>query len=132
MDTVTEKEANVQGPDGMKIGAETGTVKPATPVPTTSGASSQPAQGSRINIHPIGSSGHVGSSRTPAGTSTTPSTSAPSQQIQPPSRGPSRLPAAVNEQSVSQVMELGFSREEAVAALQQAGGNVDLAISLLL
>jgi DNA damage-inducible protein 1 len=38
----------------------------------------------------------------------------------------------ITEESIGKVTELGFSRDEAVAALRQADGNVELAISLLL
>jgi DNA damage-inducible protein 1 len=37
----------------------------------------------------------------------------------------------VNEAAVGQLMQLGFPREVALQALQAAGGNVDVAASML-
>jgi len=104
MDEILEKEPKVEGPDGMKIGAETGTVD-------TSG------QGSS-SMGPSTSS----QAQPPANT-TRPSDSSnsPFGQSQP-----------ITPQSIAQITELGFTREEAVAALRQVGGNVELAIGLLL
>lgn len=44
----------------------------------------------------------------------------------------SGLPRGVTEQAVAQITEIGFSRAEAIAALEQANGNVEIAIGLLL
>lgn len=41
-------------------------------------------------------------------------------------------PGQITEESITKVTELGFARNEAIAALRQADGNVELAISLLL
>jgi DNA damage-inducible protein 1 len=38
----------------------------------------------------------------------------------------------ITERSIAQVMELGFSRDEALSALRQVNGNIELAIGLLL
>lgn len=39
--------------------------------------------------------------------------------------------AKVTEAAVAQLLTLGFRREEAVAALQRCGGNVEAAAALL-
>lgn len=118
-----DDEATVKGPGGTEIGATSGTVKSTADTPSSSApAQSSTGSGSRIQIHPQGSSGNVFSNQQPS------QQSAPRAQQAPAAQ----LPSGVSEQAIAQVTELGFSRQEAVTALQQAQGNVELAISLLL
>lgn len=125
LDEVMEDEATVQGPGGTEIGATTGTVRPAGGEASSSGSRAPPPASapasSGIRIHPSGSAGNIYTPR------------APQQQQQAPAQ-PSMptLPPGVTEQAIAQIMELGFSRQDAIQALQQAQGNVDLAVSLLL
>lgn len=44
---------------------------------------------------------------------------------------PTAAAPQVNEQAVSKLTELGFSREESIQALQACGGNADAAASML-
>ena len=112
MDEVLENEPKVEGPGGSTIGTKTGTVMPGT----SAASGNEPA------------------------TSSSDATAQPSSSTAAPSSNPrsatgvgnASQPNAVNAESIAKVTELGFSREEAIAALRQADGNVELAISLLL
>ena len=126
LDEALEEEPTVQGPGNTEIGATTGTVKSAGE--SSSSSSQPPAGASRINIHPQGSAGNVFSNRPPAQAQAPPAASqAPPRQA--PTGG---LPTGVTEEKLRQITDLGFGRQEAMMVLQQAQGNVELAISLLL
>ena len=110
MDEVLENEPKVEGPGGSTIGAKTGTVMPSNP---------------NDGQAPLGSTSSAqASSSATAGPSTTQNTLT--------GGGVAGTSSQITAQSIAQVTELGFSREEAIAALRQADGNVELAISLLL
>lgn len=102
MEELLDKEPKVEGPGGSKIGATTGTVEPG---PSTS--------------QPSGSTSNNPAQPQPA----------VSQQSSEFAFGQAQ---PITQQSIAQVMELGFSREEAINALRQVNGNVELAIGLLL
>jgi DNA damage-inducible protein 1 len=88
-----------------------------TSTPSTSGNRSEGASGSRSG----GTSSFPGSGRplgsVPGGTSAPPSNPAP--------------PNAHPEEAVATLMGLGASREQAIQLLSAAGGNIDVAASLL-
>lgn len=114
-----EDEPMISGPDGTAVGARTGAVtqqqqqqqqgagRTLGSAPTPSSSSSNP----RINIHPSQSS---------SSSAAQPSTS---QQ-----QGGSKWPA----ESIAKITDLGFSREEALQALEAASGDVDMAIGCLI
>jgi DNA damage-inducible protein 1 len=104
MEGILENEPKVAGPDGSTVGATTGTIEPGT----------GPSTSEQSKAGPSGTSGQPSSSRSPAG----PSNFGPVQAITP--------------ESIAKITELGFTREEAVAALRQVDGNVELAIGLLI
>lgn len=112
MEEVLENEPKVEGPGGSTIGTKTGTVMPGA------SASSSGVQGQSTSKAAAQSSTSTTAGATPA----------------PPATGPSSFgqPQPITAESIARVTELGFSREEAIAALRQADGNVELAISLLL
>ena len=123
-----DNEPKIEGPAGSKIGATSGVVSG----PSTSGAASSssstlpnrstgPSSASsssapRINIRPLGSQPQQQQS------SSASRPQAPTQS----------LPAGVTAEAISKVTELGFTKEEAIQALSQVNGNVELAIGLLL
>lgn len=109
MEEVLENEPKVEGPGGSTIGTKTGTVMPGT-----STSADQTQASSSSTAQPSSST---------AGASTTHAASGPSTFGQP---------TPITADAIAKVTELGFSREEAIAALQQAEGNVELAISLLI
>jgi len=117
-----DDEDTVKGPSGAEVGATSGTVKSTAGSSSSAPPQSSTGSSSRIQIHPQGSTGNVFSNQQPA--------QQPTPRVQQPSAA--QLPPGVSEQSIAQVTELGFSRQEAITALQQAQGNVELAISLLL
>ncbi|OCT50838.1 DNA damage-inducible protein 1 [Cladophialophora carrionii] len=112
MEEVLENEPKVEGPGGSTIGTKTGTVMP--------GAS---ASSSGAQVQATSNATTQSSASTTAGASPAPSAPGPGNFGQP---------QPITAESIARVTELGFSREEAIAALRQADGNVELAISLLL
>lgn len=111
-----EDEPMIPGPDGAAVGTRTGAVTQkqgegrtlgSAPAPTASSSSSNP----NINIHPSSSSSAAQQS-----------TPTPQQQ------GGSKWPA----ESIAKITDLGFSREEAMQALDAASGDVDMAIGCLI
>jgi DNA damage-inducible protein 1 len=105
LEEALENEPKVTGPGGATIGAKTGTVEAPQQAQSTSSASAGPSS---------------------------------TQQVPPPTQNVAPAPAAfgqarpITEQSIRQVMEMGFSRENAIMALQQAQGNVELAAGILM
>ena len=127
MEEILGNEPKIEGPQGVKIGAKTGTVEAPEGVQSSSGptpATAKPPP--KINIHPSGSHGNVF-------TSSNASSSRASASSQTPSPASSGVGQAhnVSAESIRQITEMGFPREDAIQALQQAGGNVDLAVSIL-
>jgi DNA damage-inducible protein 1 len=112
MEEVLEKEPKVEGPGGSTIGTKTGTVMPGA------SASSSGAQGQETNRATDQSSASTAAGASPG---------APAS-----GSGSFGQPQPITAESIARVTELGFSREEAIASLRQANGNVELAISLLL
>jgi DNA damage-inducible protein 1 len=109
-------EPTIKGPDGVEVGAKTGAVRPAG----TSEAAAQHLQADRAGA------GKQRSSPQPAASGAGPSSSshpAPAQSAQPASQ--------YSEQMIGQLVSLGFSRLEAIQALDATGGNVELAAGLL-
>merc|ERR1712000_732841 len=104
MEEILEHEPKVEGPDGTTIGATTGTVEPAA----------GPSASSSSNAGPSATSAQVSSPQPAAASSNF-------GQSQP-----------ITQESIAKIIELGFTREEAIAALRQVDGNVELAIGLLI
>ncbi|KAK4938145.1 DNA damage-inducible protein 1 [Elasticomyces elasticus] len=104
MDDILKNEPKVEGPDGSTIGTTTGTLEPGT------GSSTSQQQ----EAGPSGTSGQASSSQSAGGAGNF-------GQSQP-----------ITPESIAKITELGFSREEAIAALRQVDGNVELAIGLLI
>lgn len=108
MEDILENEPKVEGPGGSTIGTTTGTVEAGTASSTSTGEQSKAG--------PSGSTApaQASSSNAAAGHGNF----GPRQPITP--------------ESIAKITELGFSREEAIAALRQVDGNVELAIGLLI
>lgn len=103
---VLAREPTVEGPSGMKTGAVSGAVIPG---PGTS------------------TDNFKGKGQTVAGSPKEPSVSAPSGKPSSAS-GNSRFP----ESDITQLMNMGFPRAEAIQGLELANGNVELAAGILL
>lgn len=103
---VLANEPTVEGPSGMKTGAISGAVT------SEAGSSSQNFKGKGQTL---------GASRRETATST------PSGQASS-TTGKSRFP----ESDITQLITMGFSREEAIQGLELANGNVELAAGVLL
>ena len=134
-----ENEPTVDGPDGIKVGTKTGALH--TDGATTSDA--QPSSSSIKNASP----GAAGQKKAdlekaanglpkinirPAQKATSSATSQQSS-IQPtPQPQQVAATASVPPELVNRIVEMGFTRPQALAALQRAEGNLDLALSLLM
>lgn len=120
-----EDEPMISGPDGTSVGTRTGAItqqkqpqqdsgrtlgsaSASASAPTPSSSSSAP----RINIHPSPSS----------------SSSAAQQSTSQQQSSGSKWPA----DSIAKITDLGFSREEALQALDAASGDVEMAIGCLI
>ncbi|KAL8789169.1 MAG: hypothetical protein Q9213_001276 [Squamulea squamosa] len=98
-----KNEESVPGPSGMSTSAVSGAIQPPT-----------------------------GSSAEPTGPQSNPTTSASGSGAR--ASGPQSQTSrnAFPDADITKLMELGVSREEAINALELAGGNVDIAAGLLL
>jgi DNA damage-inducible protein 1 len=133
-----EDEPKIEGPGGMKVGARTGTVEQhGRPTPGNPGQ----AEGSAERAGKARSSDDVSQQQQqqqqPSNQPPTTTHQAPPPAVAAPSAAAaaaSAIPSSgsVSPVSIQKITDLGFTREEAIYALQQVGGNVDLAIGLLL
>lgn len=133
-DEVLENEPKIEGPEGTQIGARTGTVEQPDQSPTAMELGQTLANGDaigkrKINIHPSGSKHNIHTNSTAS-----PSSSAPATSSEPPPNSTFGFgqPQRITKESIQKITDLGFTREEAVAALQQVNGDVELAVGLLL
>lgn len=104
-------EPTVAGPNGTEIGARSGAVRPAG----ASAAASASAASSGRPTNFKGQGQTLGSGTAAQG--------------QPLAR--QSAPASFPQESINQLQNLGFSRDEAIRALEATGGNVDYAAALL-
>ncbi|RMZ81461.1 hypothetical protein DV738_g2253, partial [Chaetothyriales sp. CBS 135597] len=110
------EEVKAEGSTGTKTGA----IEP--PAPAGAPTAQQRQQLSQHQPPSAASSSTIAaSSNSPAPINPQPQSSLGFGQSQP-----------ITPQTIAQITDLGFSREEAIAALQQVNGNVELAIGLLL
>ncbi|KAG5298090.1 DNA damage-inducible protein [Histoplasma ohiense] len=124
-----EGEPLVHGRDGAIVGARSGAVAQPAGQPSSSASPSQfrpansPSPSSstpRINIHPSPSN---------------PPSSSNSNDLQPTAQPSSSSPVPASQwpaELISKITDLGFTREEAVQALEAAGGDVEGAIGYLI
>lgn len=128
MEEAVASEPTVSGPNGTRIGQETGTV-------TQSGEAS--SSGSNGAFKGSGQTLGAGSGNAKAPT-------APAAAAAANGPSPSAIPAAASagrpappaaqghsKESIDQLVSLGFSQQQAVAALDACGGNVEYAAGLL-
>nr|OQO26296.1 hypothetical protein B0A51_04229 [Rachicladosporium sp. CCFEE 5018] len=110
-------EPTVPGPNGTEIGAETGTVK------KTGAASSSSSSAAPTTNGNFGGAGHTtGASASSSGKAAASSAPAPAAQ-------PART--EYPKEAIGSLVGLGFSRPQAIAALDACGGNVEYAAGLL-
>lgn len=102
-------EPTVEGPDGTEIGTQSGTIRPK-------GTS----KAAHDTLEKAENTGASSSTQPPSIPTSTTSTSQPAARA-----------SRYSEQVIVQLMNLGASREEAIGALDAAGGNVEYAAGLL-
>ncbi|KAI9821292.1 MAG: DNA damage-inducible protein 1 [Pycnora praestabilis] len=114
-------EPTVEGPAGTRVGAKSGAII----APEGSAA----AQGVQTPGNFSGAGQTLGASSQKApGQQAQPA--APRSQVSVPAQPSANTPAYPAE-AIDQLQQLGFSRQEAIAALDATGGNVDYAAGLL-
>ncbi len=113
-------EPTVEGPAGTQVGARSGAVTQSNASPSAKTSNFQ-GQGQTLT-QPSSSS-----SQPP----TEPQIPQASQRPQGASASRATAPA-FPERDINQLMEMGFSRQEVIQALEMTGGNVELAAGLLL
>lgn len=133
-DEILENEPKIEGPEGTQIGARTGTVEQPDQPATTPGSGQNPDNGNdtgrrKINIHPPGSKNNIHTNSDGGSSSSTP---AANSEPPPSSTFGFGQPQRITKESIQKITDLGFTREEAIAALQQVNGDVELAVGLLL
>lgn len=115
-----EDEPTIRGPDGTEIGAQTGTVK-------SSGSTDPDINGNfKGSGQAVGSGASSSSSSIPQ-PAVRPTPAAPKPAVPAQSSGPASHP----KEKIDQLQSLGFSRDEAISALDATGGNVEYAAGLL-
>lgn len=113
-------EPTVQGPNGTEIGARTGTVRPQGTAKAAHESLEKAKQA--VSASTAGSSSSSQPNPAPAaGSASSASTAAPTT-----AQG-----SKYAESDIAQLMTLGFSREEAIHALDATGGNVEYAAGML-
>lgn len=130
-----ESEPKIEGPEGTQIGARTGTVQQLGQQATATGSGQNSTDVDttskrKINIHPSGSKNNIHTNPN----ASLPSSSTPAADPEP---APSSTfgfgqPQQITKESIDKITDLGFTREEALNALQQVNGDVELAVGLLL
>ena len=114
-----EAEPTISGPNGTEIGTQSGTVKPS--------GSAADASSSKFK----GSGQTLGSNTTPQ-PALQPTPAAPSASTQRAAQQPAAQQQSSHpKEAIDQLQSLGFSRQEAIAALDATGGNVEYAAGLL-
>ena len=111
-------EPTVPGPNGTEIGAKSGAIRPA-------GSSSQAGTASSD----VGGGGSGGASVSASGAGSSSSTSG-GMATRAIANANTTTPA-YPQSAIDQLVSLGFSRDEAVSALNATDGNVDYAAGLL-
>jgi len=127
LEEAQQNEPTISGPNGTEIGAQSGTVRPAG---TSGGVSSSAGKGAAFQGqgHTL-SGGSSSSSKAPMSMPNGPTPApTPAAATAPPARPAQPVHS---KEAIDQLQSLGFTREQAIAALDACGGNVEYAAGLL-
>jgi DNA damage-inducible protein 1 len=128
-----EDEPKIAGPGGMKVGARTGTVEQHGQTTPAGDPGRRQDQGQgEGSASQAGNGKEKGSSAAPSLTRAPPSQPPTSSTSASAPASASASSPGVTQESITKITDLGFTREEAIQALQQVGGDVELAVGLLL
>lgn len=119
-----ESEPTISGPNGTEIGAQSGTVKPA-------GSSAAAAADAASSSSAGSSKAFKGQGQTLGSASKAPVTNGAPNPSASATATPQPPAPSHSNQSIQQLESLGFTRQQAIAALDACDGNVEYAAGLL-
>ena len=124
LEEAQDSEPTIAGPNGTEIGAQSGTVKPAGSSSTGAATSSNSNGAFRGQGQTIGG--------TPSNTnSKAPVSNGPAHAPTPAASGGAPARTSYPKETIDQLVSLGFSRDQAISALDACDGNVEYAAGLL-
>ena len=129
LEDALQSEPTISGPGGTEIGAQSGTVKPAGTSASAAASSSVAAANGR-SFHGQGRTLGAGNGKAPAPNGPTSVGTPAASAGAPPQQQRASAPTHPKE-AIDQLVSIGFSRDQAIAALDACDGNVDLAAGML-
>ena len=124
-------EPTVPGPNGTEIGAKSGAIRPAGSSSHAAASSAGAAAGSSSSSSALGTGAQSFGTHSNANASANASSSASADKTTQAKPSAASATPMYPQSAIDQLVSLGFSRDEAVLALNATDGNVDYAAGLL-